>query len=32
MEFDNYETAEKLSKVFEVYSEKGWKYNVKKIG
>lgn len=32
MEFDNYETAEKLSKVFEVNSEKGWKYKVKKIG
>jgi len=32
MEFDNHDTAEKMAKVFEVNSEKGWKYNVKKIG
>ncbi len=32
MEFDTYENADKMSKIFEVNSEKGWKYNVKKIG
>lgn len=32
MEFDNYDSADKMSKIFEINSDKGWKYNVKKIG
>lgn len=31
MEFDNYESANKMAQLFEVNSDSGWKYTVKKI-
>jgi hypothetical protein len=32
MDFDTYHEAEKVAKIFELNSDKGWKYTVKSIG
>jgi len=32
MEFETYHEAEKVAKIFELNSDKGWKYTVKSIG
>lgn len=32
MEFDTYHDAEKIANIFEINSDKGWKYTVKKVG
>lgn len=32
MEFEAYQEAEKVAKIFELNSDRGWKYTVKRIG
>lgn len=32
MEFDNYEEANKMAQLFEVNSDSGWKYTIRRIG
>lgn len=32
MEFETYQEAEKVAKIFELNSDRGWKYTVKAIG